>query len=301
MVVINALGPIFLLVLIGVLCRRLAIPGAEFWPLAERMTYFVFFPALLIHILATASFTAQDLGQVFVVVLGLLGPATVLLLAAAPYLAPNPAAFTSVYQGTIRFNSYVGFAAAGGLWGEAGLARAALLVACMVPLVNFLCIAVFAIRVGQARPLAQQIILNPLIMACAAGITLNLSGLGLPGWSSDVLEILGRPALPLGLLAIGVGLSLGGLRSAAAPLVTSTVLKLLLMPALAYGAATLAGLGTDYARTLVLFGSLPTATSSYILARQLGGDAPLMAAIITVQTIAAMGTIPLVLGILMAI
>jgi len=45
--------------------------------------------------------------------------------------------------------------------------------------------------------------------------------------------------------------------------------------------------------------ALPTATSSYILARQLGGDAPLMAAIVSGQTLLAVATIPLILAVLL--
>jgi malonate transporter len=298
MVIINALGPIFLLVLLGVLFRRFHVPGAEFWPLAERMTYFVFFPALLVASLATAPFTVRDLGEVFVVVLILMGGTSAILILGARWLEPSGPAFTSVFQGTIRFNSYVGFAAAAGLWGEAGLGIAALIVACLVPLVNLLCIAVFALKVGRTSPLAKQIVLNPLILACAIGIGLNLTEIGLPGWSEDLLEILGRPALPLGLLAIGVGLNWQGMRAAARPLLTTSALKLLLMPGAAYLVARGFELEPSYTAVLVLFCALPSATSSYILARQLDGDAPLMAAIITVQTLAAMATMPLVLGFL---
>ncbi|HMZ10987.1 MAG TPA: AEC family transporter, partial [Plasticicumulans sp.] len=45
---------------------------------------------------------------------------------------------------------------------------------------------------------------------------------------------------------------------------------------------------------VVLFAALPSAPSAYILARQLGADAPLAAVVITVETLAAMLTLPLV-------
>ncbi len=296
MVVVNALGPIFLLVLVGVLFRRFSMPGGDFWPLAERITYFVFFPALLIRSLATAEFADLEPGRVFLATSTLLIVASAVLLLASKWLARTGAAFTSVFQGAIRFNSYVGFAAAAGLWGDAGLTYAALVVACMVPLVNLLCIAVFALKVQRSIPLAKQIVLNPLIMACLAGIALNLTGIGMPGWSDPLFEILGRPALPLGLLAVGVGLSWRGLRSGVGPLLTSSVVKLFAMPALAFAICRTFAVPPEQTAVIVTFAALPTASSSYILARQLGGDTNLVAAIITFQTLAAMATIPLILA-----
>ncbi|MEL7047030.1 MAG: AEC family transporter, partial [Pseudomonadota bacterium] len=219
---INALGPVFLLVLMGMLLRRWQMPGGEFWALAERLTYYLFFPALLVHTLATASFTARELGSVFFIVMVLLVSVAAVLLLTARWLAADNAAFTSVFQGSLRFNTYVGLAAASGLWGETGLSIAAVAVACMVPLVNLLCIAVFAFKVDRSTSLAQQVALNPLILACVLGICLNLSGIGLPFWSESTLEILGRPALPLGLLAIGMGLSFSSMRSAPKSLLVSS-------------------------------------------------------------------------------
>ncbi|MEM1189746.1 MAG: AEC family transporter [Pseudomonadota bacterium] len=297
---IDALGPVFLLVVIGTLLRRWNMPGGEFWTLAERLTYYLFFPALLVHTLATASFTARDLGAVFFVVMILMMSVATVLLLSARWLATDNAAFTSVFQGSLRFNTYVGLAAASGLWGETGLSIAAVAVACMVPLVNLLCIAVFAWKGDRSGCLAQQVALNPLILACVLGICLNLTGIGLPFWSESTLEILGRPALPLGLLAIGVGLSFGSMRSAPRPLLVSSTIKLLLMPCLAALLCRILELETPYFEVLVLFFAIPTASSAYILARQLGGDAPLMAAIITFQTVAAMLTLPLILGLLLA-
>ena len=109
------------------------------------------------------------------------------------------------------------------------------------------------------------------------------------------MEIISRAALPLGLLAVGVALNLGALRTAGKPLVISSGLKLLIMPLVAVGISLLLKLEAHEQAMLVLFASVPTATSAYILARQLGGDAPLMAAIVTAQTLVAMLTLPLVI------
>ena len=46
----------------------------------------------------------------------------------------------------------------------------------------------------------------------------------------------------------------------------------------------------------LLFQALPTSSASYIMARQLGGDAPLMAGITAFQTVAAALAMPVVLS-----
>ena len=82
------------------------------------------------------------------------------------------------------------------------------------------------------------------------------------------------------------------------PFLVSSMAKLVGFPLLTAGLALLLGLEGMMVQVAILLAALPTATSSYILARQLGGDAPLMAGIISGQTLLAMVTIPLLLGIL---
>ncbi len=298
--ILDALGPVFLVILLGVGLVRVGFPGEGFWPLAERFTYFVLFPALLVQKLATASFGGMPFGAIGLTVAALLGVVTAALLAAAPYISRNGPEFTSVYQGAIRFNTYVGLAAAVQLHGSEGLTAAAVAIAFLIPLVNVLCVAVFALKVGRAgrrvRTALLQIARNPLVVACAAGIGLNLTGVGLPGWSGSVLTILGQAALPLGLLAVGAGLRLEALRSGTRALAVSTAFKLVVMPGLAAVIGLFFGLTGTALHVVCLFAGLPTASSAYILARELGGDAPLMASLVSAQTLIAMVVLPLTMG-----
>ncbi len=111
---------------------------------------------------------------------------------------------------------------------------------------------------------------------------MNLSGIGLPWGSAAVLDILARAALPLGLLAVGAGLRLAALNRPGL-LVAVSALKLLALPALAAMLCWLVQPGRLETAVLMTFAALPGSSTAYILARQLGGDAPLMAAIVTVE------------------
>jgi malonate transporter len=196
----------------------------------------------------------------------------------------------------------VGLAVAAGAHGRPGVSLAAICVAATVPLVNLLSVAVLsryaAPSAARARAVAVAVATNPLILACALGILLNVSGLGLPPVLESLLAALGSAALPLGLMAVGAGLDLGAARSAGARVATAAASKLLLLPGLTAAALFAFGIGGTAYGVALLYASLPCSASAYVLARQLGGDAALMASIITVETLAAILTMPLVLTLL---
>ncbi|MEH6470693.1 MAG: AEC family transporter [Halopseudomonas sp.] len=300
--IVAALGPVFALVALGAGFRWTRFPAVEFWPLAERFTYYLLFPVLLVLKISTAELPQSGVGQVIAaLVLALLAMMLVSLLLARVLGLALPA-LSSLFQGSIRFNTYVGLAAAAELFGEQGILWGALFLAVMIPLVNIVCVTVFIVsgRSGASRwrGLLMPLLKNPLIIACALGASLNLSGVGMPSPLIPVLELLSRMALPLGLLAVGVGLDLRVLRSGGLALWGSCLLKLLLYPLCFASIAAVLSLPQDATAVLLIFFALPTAPSAYILARQMGGDAPLMAVMITLQTLLAMLTMPIVISVL---
>ncbi|GGW54481.1 MULTISPECIES: AEC family transporter [Vreelandella] len=293
----GALGPLFLLILLGALLGNRRWPSSEFWVQMERVIYFVLFPAMLVGTLATADVSQVPVGRLALVLLGAMALFGMALWHFRGWLALEPAAFTSVFQGAVRFNTYVGVAGAAALHGSLGATTAAVAVALMVPIVNVMCVASFvaAGTLGSASvgKSALALIKNPLILGCLVGIALNLCGIGLPGWSEDTVSLLGGAALPLGLVAVGVALRPRALLRFDRGVLATNTIKLVLMPVLVLVLAWALRLDPVSRDVALLFAALPTATSAYILARQLGGDAELMAAIITGQTLLAMLTLPM--------
>jgi len=296
--ILSALIPIFALIVLGHGLLRIGVPGSSFWPQLERMVYYVLFPALLIAKLATAPVQAASIVPVAAAVAVTLAAMTVLVLALRRYMPVAGPGFTSIFQGSIRFNTYLGVAAAQALYGAHGVAVAALTLAVLIPLVNVLSVGILTRYAGGHKSLlkmARGIAQNPLIIACVIGIVLNRSGIGLPWETQAILEITGRAALPLGLMTVGAGLQLRMRWHDAAAVGWSLLLKLGAMPLLALIAALIFGLGGLEMRILVLFAALPTATSAYILARQLGGDHGLLASILTVEHVASALTLSVTL------
>jgi predicted permease len=297
---VAALLPIFALVASGWAVRHWRLLDEGFWRPAERLNYFALFPALLFLNVATAPLGELAWGRLAAaLVLSLLSLAGVLLLL-RPLARADGAGFSSVWQGSLRFNAYVGIAATASLWGRDGLAVAALVIAVLVPVGNFLSVVGLVHWAGARRSLAGTAIAifgNPLILACLLGVLVNGLG-GVPGLVEPLLRILSQSSLALGLLVVGAGLDLAALRGQAPALGLALGAKLALLPILSALACRLLGLDGIAAAVAVLFQALPAAPSSYILARQLGGDAALMAAILTAQIIAAAVTLPIVLALL---
>ncbi len=298
---LNALIPVFALILIGAILNYLAFPGVEFWRGAERLTYYLLFPALLFLRLSSTSVSGDiQLSQLAILLIGMLLIISVVLILGGIIFGMRGALFTSFYQGGIRFNTYVGLAAINGLIGDGGIAIAALVVGVMIPVVNLLCISVFAYAgdsPGKTLPsIIRNIITNPLILACALGILWNNFELVLPDLSIRVLELLSAAALPLGLLSVGAGIHLAALRSSFKALIVSSLIKLFVFPLLAYALCRITDVGEVVTMVVVIIASLPTASSAYILSRELGGDSKAMAAIITGHTLLAMISMPLVIN-----
>ena len=300
-VMVQALVPVFVLILIGYLFRRFQFPGDGFWLQAERFSYYVLFPAMLIFKLGQARVPVSAYSDVILLVLAMLTAMTLALVAAQWFFRwPGPV-FSSVYQGGIRFNSFVAIATAGMLLGDDGLSTMAIVIAVKIPLINLLCILMFSVVVGQGgavgwRPVARAIITNPLIIGSIIGALWGYFRIGFHPLLAGVLEPLSDLALPLGLMTVGAGLQLKALRGTSLPFLVSSGLKLIGFPLMTAALALALGLSGTLVQASILLATLPTATSSYILARQLGGDAPLMAAIVSGQTLLAVITIPLILG-----
>lgn len=286
----NLLIANFALILLGFLLRRYSGFEARFWASLERFVYYVLFPALLFGTLARNAFefdTAVNLLATGVVFIG----GGMLFGYAAKWLFTAPElSFASGFQCAFRFNSYIGFALLGGLQGHSGVAAFGLLTGFMVPLANIASVWALA-RHGGGRWLAE-LARNPLVLSTFAGLVWTGLGLPLPTAAGSALDFLGQAALPLGLIAVGAGLRLLALGEYKALSVYLLTVKLLLVPAIAYAAALWFGLSGTYFTAALVLAALPTASSSYILTVQMGGDGRLVASLVALNLLGALLTLP---------
>ena len=288
--------PDFLLILLGfVICRRTALDRGV-WEAAEKLVYFLLFPVLLFNsILKSPLQPAQALD------LGLAGVGMLLIgIAAALAIGRWPGVDARLHasgaQIAYRFNSYIALALAERLYGAQGLAWMALLMALAIPICNVAAVWPLARHGGHSY--AREIARNPLIISTLLGLAGNGFGLVLPDAVSTTLQRIGLAALPIGLMAVGAGLTLGGLKAAPGLATSLLAIRHALLPAVAIGLALLLHLPPEQRGIVVLFGALPTAASAYVLAARMGGDGSFVAGLVTVSTLLGMLSVPFWLAVL---
>lgn len=296
-----AIAPTFALIVLGYGLRRGGIPSFEFWNLNDRLVYWVLMPALFFAKISAADLGSAPMG-------GFAGILYAGFFAAVAFgwlaqrmarLAPEQG--TDVIQGAGRFNTFVGLAIAEALYGPAGLQAAVLGSALLVPVVNVVMVTALAGMLGlgggsRLGGTLRELARNPLILSILLGLGFNALGLHHVPVLHDTALVLGQGALPVMLLCVGANLRLQGMRAAIGPVVLAAIGKLVVFPAVALAAIWLIGPPILVAQVAMIYAALPVAVAAYSLARQMGADAGLMAAMITAQTIAAFLTIPLTLA-----
>ena len=288
--------PNFLLILIGFVLSRRFDYGRGFWDGVEKLVYYVLFPALLFRSLALAQIDLARTGTLIAAACAFTAAGIVLSWLAKPVLRLERTFAAACIQCGFRFNTYVGLAVAGSLYGMPGVALAAIILGVMIPLVNLVAVAMLA--ANTERSFASELARNPLLISTVAGFGWNAAGLPLPTFADQTLNLLAQTSLPAGLLSVGAALRVERGQGPVAAHAWWLTVKLLALPAIALGLIAWLGLGGVDAGILLLCAALPTASSAYILAVRMTGDGRAVATQITVGTLLSMLTIPVWLALL---
>jgi len=291
--------PDFMLIVVGWAVCRYTPLNRPVWDGAERLVYYLLFPVLLF-----SAIVRNPLQPGALLLLAGSGIAVVLLGIALAYslrLVPGVDArlHASGAQVSFRFNSYVALALAERLAGTPGVAWIALLIALCVPLCNVA--AVWPLARHGGHGFVRELLRNPLIVSTAAGLGFNLLGLHLPELATTTLGRIGAAALPIGLMAVGAGLSLGALRASPTLAAGFLTIRHALLPAAAIALVLALDLPPAQQLIVVAFASLPTASSAYVLAARMGGDSGFVAGLVTLSTLIGMVGLPAALLVLAAL
>ncbi|MEM6461030.1 MAG: AEC family transporter [Pseudomonadota bacterium] len=299
--IFESILPVFLIVLLGVALKRLPIVDRNVWHGLEEVGYYVLFPAILFLTLYRADFSALELTEVSLGALGAVAIMFGIMLALWPIMHRNGisgAVYSTLFQTATRWNGFVALAIANKLYGETGLALTALVMALLIIPINFGNVVMLAWFVSPDRDLkrlAIRLITNPLILSALAGILMRYFAVPIYAPVEQAIDLIASAALGMGLLMVGAGLRIRDTVRPQPIALLPVILKLFLFPALVVCLSWLFGVRGEMLTILATIGAVPTAMNGYLLARQMGGDAPLYATIATLQTAAAFFTIPLVI------
>lgn len=285
------LFPDFALILLGLALRRYFALGDHFWSGVEKLVYFILFPALLVHAVSRTQFEYAVAGPLVGAALASMLGAMLLMTPLKPLFGLSSIRAASIFQCGYRFNSYIGLAAAGLLFGTPGLATMGLIIGAAVPLANLTAVSMLA-RHGEAGIL-REVLRNPLIWATALGFALNVGGIAIPKPVDMMLERLADASIALGLLTVGAALRLSGSAGMAGAAIWVLVVKLAALPAVAWLIGCWLALPAAQMGVLLIFAALPSASSAYILTMRMGGDGAAVAWLISASTLLSMLTMPL--------
>lgn len=289
--IITTIIPIFIIIIIGWFARWRGFIPPEFISPANRLVYYIAIPAMIFHSISKASLKTQFDAAVLAITL-----LSVLAVFAVAWSAGKITRIRLGQRGTFiqtAFHGnlgYIGLAVAYYFLGNEGFVRASIIAGFIMILQNFL--AVVALQFNSDKPsatgnrfeVAFRILGNPVILSAMAGILFSLSGLRVPLIIDRSLDILSGFALPMALLVIGGSLSFELMQLRILRVLSSSFMKLILLPGLGFALYRLFGLASqDYLPGLILLAS-PTATITYVMAKEMNGDTDFAVAAISIST-----------------
>ena len=287
-------APVFAMLFLGVVLKRLHWIDTAFINTASSLVFRGTMPTLLFLgiVKADLSTALQPALLLFFVV------ATLVCFALAWGWAiwRIPHEDRGIYtQGAFRGNNgIIGLALATSLYGDYGLSLGAVLGGVVILCYNVLSAIVLAIYSPGAKtgPLAigKSILVNPLIIGVLLAIPFAYWRIPLPGWLMTSAEYFAQMTLPLALICIGGTLSLASLRQSSGTALSASLMKMVWLPLLATLGAWLYGFREADLAILFLYFASPTAAASFVMARAVGANHELAAAIIVITTLVAVVT-----------
>lgn len=286
--ILENISPVFLVIALGYFSRKLGFLPDSFILSANRLVYYVAIPILVFSEISrgnfTESFYPSQIAGTFLAAAVVLGVSLV-LGTSLKLPADKKSTFSQIsYHGNL---GYVGLAVVFYALGTGGRAEASVLAGFLILFQNIISISLFTLMPGRGKRLSTQDLYrflgNPIILSTVLGLFFSAAGLSLPHFVNSTFDIVGDMALPMALLIIGgslTQLTIGRLKHVA----LSTTLKLAVLPLTGYALFQVLEVGPAQTLTAVILLASPSATISYVMAAEMGGDTDMAATAVTIST-----------------
>jgi len=287
--------PIFLLMALGKIIKIYWLTSDEFWRGVEKLSYFLLFPCALFNYIASADLGSSEILSVVAILIGASCILACGLIIYKKRFDISGQIFTSIFQGSIRYNNYMFFGIGSALYNQSSLSLISIVALYLIVFTNAASILAFSLflkleqnghYLDKIISLVKKFTLNPMIFASIAALIFNKMEMKFSVSISKLLDNLSNSALTMGIITLGSGLTFSiGKTEQFKPIIITSICKLLILPLLTYAmlcAFHIEGIPREIG---LLYSALPCATTAYILSKQLGGDHELMASIITFTTV----------------
>lgn len=301
--VFESILPVFAIIVLGFLLRRFNFVEASKWQVVDELCFWILFPSLLASTLINTDLGTIEFDKILLVLMGMITTMSILLLALYPFFRQvmklRRPQYTTLFQSVTRWHGFIAMALVLKFFGDPGLAVIAVAFVALVPVLQLVNVTVLSVFSEEHKfsyiNVLKQISRNPILWGCIVGIVINFASI--PVWDPVLtfLDLLGRAALGISLLALGAGLSLRAALKPSPVVGVAVVGKLVLVPIVMFGFSVLFGVTGDAFIILMISAGVPTAMNGYVLAKKMGGDAELYASIATIQTALSFFTLPLII------
>lgn len=290
--ILNSLFPVFILLAIGVVLKRMQLTGDTFLKVSDKLVYYIFFPVMLFWKIGGAQTNGNMNLDYCIVALAATGGAFIFSMVCIRIFRISDFRAGSFSQSCYRFNTYIGMAVVINALGSEGIRYFGILISLVIPFINVIAVSTLTWFSGKKISqrdrivmMAKAIISNPLILACIAGILYASFVNQFPAFLENTFRLMTSVTLPLALLSIGGSLTLKGISGHLKVSWVAAVIKLALLPITGYFLLNYFNIGGIAFRVSMIFFTLPTATSIYILSSQLNSDTELASSAIVLSTV----------------
>lgn len=305
--VTEALLPVFLIIFTGWVLYNRSLINDNFVDVASKLVMNITFPLLLILKISALNLR-QDFNLTEVIVIYL----SFFIFFAISWLIARLMQLTtrdqgSFIQGAFRGNfGILGLAICANLYGEAGIAIAAVLLAFLIPIHNILSVTALASCDSQEQSFniitfVKKVVLNPLFIAIIIGVLLSLTNTQIPTLLYQPMDYIGGISLPLALICIGATLKFKNRDYSLRNTLVSSCLKLILLPTIGVLTALLFDINGMSLGVLYILFAVPTAVVTFPLAQAMNANGRLASAIVVISTILSSLTLTIGLTLLRTI
>ena len=289
MQIIATIIPIFLVISVGWLARKKHFMPDGFLGPANRLVYYLAIPAMIFRAISRASFHEEFNLKVLLITLlcvfAVFLTAWILTTATGMAKKLRGTFIQSAFHGNL---GYIGLAVVFYYLGDSGLAKGGIFAGFIMILQNILAVVTLQLhsdrsnkKGGAVLENLRRIVGHPVILSALGGILFSLSEIPLPVIADRSLAILSGMALPLALLLIGASLSFELIKARIRDVLSVSLFKLVVMPGLGVFLFKLFSIpASDYLPAFILLAA-PTATLTYVMAKEMKGDSDFAVAAIS--------------------
>ena len=299
--IINILFPPIALIGLGFYLFQSRSLDAKFWNGAEKLNYYVLFPSLLFSSLATANMHIAHIDMILMVIFLVMAFIIASVYTFATIKKTSISQIGVHVQSLIRFNTYIGLSIATTMNQPEIKSILVNILAITIPFVNVVSILSLTPKHQlKIKLILVSLIKNPLISSCVLGILFNV--FNIPIWQgfSNLLTAFSNSSLMLGLLCVGTVIQLDTIKTYFKTSLVISLFRLILIPFAVFICIQYFELSYAATIAIMIFFSIPTAPSAYILTKLLHGNYQLMAAVISLQTLLSVFSLALMLSLLQA-